>query len=81
VYPPDVCLSHMKKQLTAFVFILNLVSGSANANSDVPIKNRLHEMAIADQFCGDLGKSFAAFPWRAQLNGSTWEMWKSAVRR
>jgi len=67
----------MTQQWIAFIVIASFASGSANATSDVSIKNRLDAIGIADKFCGDLGKSFSKFPWHAKLNGRTWKMWKA----
>jgi hypothetical protein len=60
----------MKKQLTAFIVVASLASGLAHANADVSIKNRFDAIVIADKFCGDLGKSFSAFPWHTKLSGA-----------
>jgi len=68
---------NMQKQLTAFIVVASLASASAHAATDRPIRSRLQATVVADKFCGgDFGKSFAASPWQAHLNGSTWQMWK-----
>jgi len=65
------------RQLTAFIVVASLASGSAHANSDLSIKNRLDAVGTADKFCSDLGKSFSKFPWHTKLIGRTWKMWKA----
>jgi len=74
----------MGQKGAAFIVAAVIASSSAHTAWVGPIVGKAQAIAIADKSCGggDFGKSFAAFPWHAQLlGGRTWQTWKEDGER